>query len=306
MLAVTLRRDLRHQRAHRRDQHRARGQARPAAQGPLPGPRDRTTRSILGWSQQVFTVLAELVAANANLPQRHDRHPGRSRQGRDGRRDPRPVRRYEPDDDRLPLGQPHRHRRPRDRRAPDVAGDRRPVARGRRSGRRGRSRRCSRSPTTRAGGRSRTTSSPSSATRPTSTSRGWSGATRSQLDPRRRPHLAHHRPDLPPVGPLDRLHGAARLRRRRDLLRAALPALAGRTFGDALLAFEDSTLIGLQPAGGAPQLNPPMDTVIGPGDQVIVIGADDDTVRLASRRRPGRRGGDPRAAQPGRRRRSAR
>jgi voltage-gated potassium channel Kch len=61
---------------------------------------------------------------------------------------------------------------------------------------------------------------------------------------------------------------------------ASLPALAGRTFGDALAAFEDSTLIGLQPAGDAPRLNPPMDTVIGPGDEVIVISADDDTVRL--------------------------
>ncbi|MDQ2964846.1 MAG: potassium transporter TrkA, partial [Chloroflexota bacterium] len=61
---------------------------------------------------------------------------------------------------------------------------------------------------------------------------------------------------------------------------SSLPALAGRTFGDALFAFEDSTLIGLQPAGGVPRLNPPMDTLIGPGDEVIVISADDDTVRL--------------------------
>jgi voltage-gated potassium channel Kch len=61
---------------------------------------------------------------------------------------------------------------------------------------------------------------------------------------------------------------------------ASLPALAGRTFGDALAAFEDSTLIGLQPAGGAPRLNPPMNTPIGPGDEVIVISADDDTVRV--------------------------
>jgi voltage-gated potassium channel Kch len=63
---------------------------------------------------------------------------------------------------------------------------------------------------------------------------------------------------------------------------ASLPALAGRTFGDALAAFEDSALIGFQPAGGSPHLNPPMDTVIGPGDEVIVISADDDTVRLGA------------------------
>jgi hypothetical protein len=56
--------------------------------------------------------------------------------------------------------------------------------------------------------------------------------------------------------------------------------LAGRTFGEALLAFEDSSLIGLLPAGGAPTLNPPMDTVIGGGDEVIAIAADDDRIRL--------------------------
>ncbi len=63
---------------------------------------------------------------------------------------------------------------------------------------------------------------------------------------------------------------------------ANLPALAGRAFGDALFEFEDSTLIGLRPANGTPSLNPPMDTVIGPADHVIVISADDDTVRLTS------------------------
>lgn len=63
---------------------------------------------------------------------------------------------------------------------------------------------------------------------------------------------------------------------------ANLPELVGRTFGDALLAFEDSSLIGLRPAGGSPTLNPPMETVIGPGDDVIAISKDDDTVRLAS------------------------
>ena len=60
------------------------------------------------------------------------------------------------------------------------------------------------------------------------------------------------------------------------------PELAGRTFGDALLAFEDSTLIGVRAAGGTPRLNPPMDTVIGPGDELIAISSDDDTVRLAN------------------------
>ena len=62
---------------------------------------------------------------------------------------------------------------------------------------------------------------------------------------------------------------------------ASIPELVGLTFGEALLAFEDSALIGLRPADAGPRLNPPMDTVIAAGDHVIVISQDDDTVRLA-------------------------
>ena len=87
------------------------------------------------------------------------------------------------------------------------------------------------------------------------------GRRRGPAHPGGRPHRADRRPDLPPVGPVDRLHGAARLRRRRDLLRDE-PELVGQTFGDALLAYEDSALIGLRPADGDTELNPPMDTLI--------------------------------------------
>ena len=59
------------------------------------------------------------------------------------------------------------------------------------------------------------------------------------------------------------------------------PALHGKTFGDALLAFADSTVIGLHPAGGAPALNPPMTTVLKPGDRLVVVAEDDDTIKLA-------------------------
>jgi voltage-gated potassium channel Kch len=61
----------------------------------------------------------------------------------------------------------------------------------------------------------------------------------------------------------------------------AEPGLTGLTFGDALLAYEDSSPIGLCPNGGEPQLNPPMDTVIRDGDQIIAISEDDDTVQLS-------------------------
>jgi voltage-gated potassium channel Kch len=59
------------------------------------------------------------------------------------------------------------------------------------------------------------------------------------------------------------------------------PALVSKTFGEALAAYEDSTLIGLAPRDSTPRLLPPLDTVIAPGDQVMAISEDDDTVRLS-------------------------
>jgi voltage-gated potassium channel Kch len=61
------------------------------------------------------------------------------------------------------------------------------------------------------------------------------------------------------------------------------PGLAGQRFGDALLAYESSTVIGLQPVGRAPILNPAMQMAIGPGDRLIFIAADDDTIHLSGR-----------------------
>ncbi len=66
----------------------------------------------------------------------------------------------------------------------------------------------------------------------------------------------------------------------------SIPELVGRTFGDALLAFEDSALIGLRPADAKPRLNPSMETVIASGDHLVVISQDDDTVRLATATAP--------------------
>ena len=61
----------------------------------------------------------------------------------------------------------------------------------------------------------------------------------------------------------------------------AEPALTGQTFGEALLAYEDSAVIGLRPQGGSPQLNPPMETRLQDSDQLIAISEDDDTIRLS-------------------------
>lgn len=58
------------------------------------------------------------------------------------------------------------------------------------------------------------------------------------------------------------------------------PEMVGRKFGDCLAMFRRSSLIGIIPAEGtgAPQLNPPMDRVIAEGDRLVVISQDDDTI----------------------------
>ena len=55
--------------------------------------------------------------------------------------------------------------------------------------------------------------------------------------------------DLAPVRASVGLHRAARLRRRRDLLPRRIRRSAGKTFGDALLAYEDCSVIGLRRHG---------------------------------------------------------
>ena len=57
-----------------------------------------------------------------------------------------------------------------------------------------------------------------------------------------------------------------------------VPELDGHAFAEALLGFERSAVLGISTAAGQIRLNPPMDTVFGPGDSVIAISEDDDTV----------------------------
>lgn len=58
------------------------------------------------------------------------------------------------------------------------------------------------------------------------------------------------------------------------------PALYGKTYGEALLAYNHSAVIGIQTADGAIQLNPPSHVRLQPGEQLIVISEDDDTTHL--------------------------
>ncbi len=56
------------------------------------------------------------------------------------------------------------------------------------------------------------------------------------------------------------------------------PLLEGKTYGQALLAYDDSAVMGVAAADGTITLNPPVDRRFAPGDQVIAVSADDDTV----------------------------
>ncbi len=58
-----------------------------------------------------------------------------------------------------------------------------------------------------------------------------------------------------------------------------LPQLHGKKYGEVLNLFKKNTVLGLV-KGGAAALNPPMDTVIEPGDRLVLIAEDDDKVIL--------------------------
>ncbi len=64
------------------------------------------------------------------------------------------------------------------------------------------------------------------------------------------------------------------------------PRLVGKKFGDILLDYEDSSIIGLMPAGGVPMVNPAMDRVIGKGDQIIAVSENDESVKISDKRAP--------------------
>lgn len=59
------------------------------------------------------------------------------------------------------------------------------------------------------------------------------------------------------------------------------PALVGSTYGQALNAYERGVPIGLRKIDGRVVLNPPMDTSIDPKDHMIVLAEDDLLIQLA-------------------------
>jgi voltage-gated potassium channel Kch len=64
------------------------------------------------------------------------------------------------------------------------------------------------------------------------------------------------------------------------------PALVGKTFGQALMVYETSALIGIRTKDGKVQLKPPLDTVIQSGDKVIAVSEDDDTIVVSGKSTP--------------------
>lgn len=59
---------------------------------------------------------------------------------------------------------------------------------------------------------------------------------------------------------------------------APVPQVAGRTYAEAQLAFEASSLIGRLRADGAVELNPASGTVLDPDDQLVLIASDDSAI----------------------------
>ncbi len=59
----------------------------------------------------------------------------------------------------------------------------------------------------------------------------------------------------------------------------SFPELTGKTYGEALFRFETSAVIGLKSKTSI-RLNPPMDTVLNAGDELIAVTMDDNTFLL--------------------------
>ncbi|MCC7119313.1 MAG: NAD-binding protein [Anaerolineales bacterium] len=64
----------------------------------------------------------------------------------------------------------------------------------------------------------------------------------------------------------------------------AEPALVGKTYSEALSAFETCAVMGLRKADGTVTMNPPMETRIASGDQLFMIAEDDDKIALSNAR----------------------
>lgn len=65
-----------------------------------------------------------------------------------------------------------------------------------------------------------------------------------------------------------------------EIYTSAIPSLVGKTYGDILSAFNKNCVMGIIHADAKAILNPPMDTPILGDDRLIIIAADDDQIHL--------------------------
>lgn len=65
-----------------------------------------------------------------------------------------------------------------------------------------------------------------------------------------------------------------------ELYIVAEPRLTGRTFGESLLAYRECCPIGLVRANGTTMLNPPMPTVIAADEKIVILAEDDSVIKF--------------------------
>ncbi len=65
-----------------------------------------------------------------------------------------------------------------------------------------------------------------------------------------------------------------------EIYTTEIEELVGKTYGEAIMGYEDSALIGLRYADGRVRMNPPMSEVIPEGARAIIIAEDDDAIKL--------------------------
>jgi voltage-gated potassium channel Kch len=65
------------------------------------------------------------------------------------------------------------------------------------------------------------------------------------------------------------------------------PSLTGKTFGDAVMQYDVSSLIGICQPDGRVRLNPPAETIITVGARVVIVAEDDDRIKARTTSPPG-------------------
>ena len=269
------------------------GQARRAAASCCaPGARARpssstTTRCILGWSPKVFTIVAQLVIANESRMRPVDRRASRPRPQRHGRRDPGPGARSGDSNTRLVCrtGSPNDPNdlsmgRPDQARSILVIDDSledASVVRTLLALLHDESIDVSRANIV------AEIDHPATAEAV--------GVAHARPRPHHEPHHLHrpdHRPGVPLRRRGPRLRGAPRLRGLRAYC-IRRPRRAHGPTGDLVTAFPTACLVGHPPAGGATRLNPPMGTIVAPGDALVVLALDDAEILRSRADRPAAR-----------------